>query len=194
MSPLSSPPPVAPLTPAEWRELEILGWEGARAVEAKDDFGLTPLIKACGDFQTFADQPRALVLAERLLEAGADPNAQDNGGYPALWHCPFREFNHLMPLLVKWGADPNRPVGMEGNTVLHMYTESDSLPAARILLELGADPWQTNDNGETAFDFARENQENGGGSELERLVAESTARSLQNSLPQGQTPKSRKIL
>jgi ankyrin repeat protein len=193
MSPPSSSP-VIPLTDAEWTALEGLGWEGARTVEAKDDFGLTPLIKVCGDFHAFADPARALVLIERLLEAGADPNAPDNGGYPVTWHCPFREFDILLPLLVKWGANLNQPVGMEGNALIHMYADPISLVSARILLELGADPRQPNDNGKSALDFSREHQTTSDTDSLERLVAETTASHLQRSLPQGQPPKPRRTL
>jgi len=77
-----------------------------------------------------------LDVVERLLDAGADPNAIDDHGsgtllsfHPAILTC-----------LIARGADPNVQVNENGASVLAGLACANQAECVRILLEHGADP------------------------------------------------------
>lgn len=56
----------------------------------------------------FAARDQKRVIAEILLQAGAEPNAMDVFGNTPLWRCVFNKNpdTTLVRLLIDWGADP----------------------------------------------------------------------------------------
>ncbi len=85
-----------------------------------------------------------------LLELGADPNFDDNSGFPPLIAAlsagrvapgatARTDVLEILALLLSFGADPNQR-GLNDYTPLHMAVGERNLPALRLLLESGADP------------------------------------------------------
>ena len=72
---------------------------------------------------------------ERLLDGGASSNAVDGDGIPALMAATLFADAHVVDLLLKHGADPNR-TGPAGTTAL-MWA-APSLAKARLLVGRGA--------------------------------------------------------
>ncbi|MBX2852259.1 MAG: ankyrin repeat domain-containing protein [Phycisphaeraceae bacterium] len=130
-------------------------------------------------------------LAKTLLEAGADPNTQGTGYSPlhaVSWirkpetgdnqfsAPPPRGSGKLTSLdlvreLVKHGADvtlgkakgggPRRKISIKGTTPFLCAAATADVPYMKLLLELGADPHQTNDRGQTALMLAAGLSESG---------------------------------
>lgn len=84
------------------------------------------------------------VVAEELLERGANPNIPNRSGNTALHIKPA-----LTRILLSHGADPNIQDSM-GNTPLHICRDLDVM---RELLERGADPDIQNMDGDTPLHF-----------------------------------------
>jgi ankyrin repeat protein len=152
---IMTPASPIPLTDAEWMGMEALKWAGPRDVLAKDDAGMTALMVFCSENSSMDH-----TLAHRLLEAGSDPNAEDNRGYPVLWHCQYPDMSTLVPLLVEWGANPNTRVGEREITLLHEQVSfGKDMTIPRVLLKAGGDPFQKDAQGNIPLDLAH--KENG---------------------------------
>jgi uncharacterized protein len=83
-----------------------------------------------------------LPFVRMLLELGADPNYQDDAGFPALIAAlstarPDRY--EIVELLLSFGADIHAR-GLNDWTPLHCAAASDDLAAIELLLARGADP------------------------------------------------------
>jgi uncharacterized protein len=83
-----------------------------------------------------------LPFVRELLELGADPNCQDQAGFPALLAAlstdrPDR--SQLIELLLGAGADIEAR-GLNDWTPLHYAAAADDLEANELLLAHGADP------------------------------------------------------
>ncbi len=100
-----------------------------------------------------------LAFVRELLEAGADPNLDDDDGYPAMIAAFDRErgkdLYELLTLLLDHGADANQH-GVNDYTALHIAAERGDLRALELLLERGADPNEITriDDMETPLDVA----------------------------------------
>lgn len=102
-----------------------------------------------------------------LLQAGADPNASGNDGFPPLIAALAcgrdvpgakrrDDVDEVLRLLLKFGADPNER-GVNDYTPLHMAVAERNALAVQILLDAGANPELKTriDEYETPFEMAR---------------------------------------
>jgi ankyrin repeat protein len=78
-----------------------------------------------------------LVLAERLLEAGADATAANRYGVTPLYLAALNGSADIIERLLAAGADPNE-VGTEGETVLMTAAQTGVVEAVDVLLANGA--------------------------------------------------------
>jgi len=91
-----------------------------------------------------------------LLQAGANPNIQDNDGDNALilaWVSKNLHTGGCVRLLLQAGAKPNLQ-GKDGNTVLIMASGRGHTECVRLLLKAGANPNLQNIYGLTALMYA----------------------------------------
>jgi ankyrin repeat protein len=120
------------------------------AVEDADSIpnGLMP--RAIGNCLEYAIYHSPLAFVRTLLEIGADPNPEDQAGFPPLiaaLSCsrprpgsPGRpDVLEILKLLLEYGADPNQR-GINDYTPLHMAVSEFNLPAVELLLAAGSDP------------------------------------------------------
>lgn len=119
-------------------------------VDDPDSFPNGPLPPAFGNCLEYAIYHSPLGFIRTLLELGADPNFDDNSGFPPLIAAlsarraepgaPARtDVLAILELLLSFGTDPNQR-GLNDYTPLHMAVGERNLPALRLLLERGADP------------------------------------------------------
>lgn len=92
-------------------------------------------------------------LAE-ALEAGADANARDRWGAPALSRAAGRGDLDCVRLLLDRGADPSL-TSDAGNSALMIAAARGHLDVMRALLEAGADPEAKNHWGFDAREWAK---------------------------------------
>lgn len=94
-------------------------------------------------------------MIARLLDAGADPNLQDDYGWTALHHTMTAEYVHLdaMRLLISRGAEVNA-VDKRRRTPLHRAAMFGHIDAARILLDNGAHKYAKDYQDWTPYDRA----------------------------------------
>jgi uncharacterized protein len=137
---------------------------------AVDDPGAVPnghLPHGIGSCLVYAIYHSPLAFIRTLLEAGADPNAPVDDGFPPLiaaLSCSREvpganrrtDVDEIIRLLLSFGADPNGR-GINDYTPLHMAVAERSLRAVHTLLQAGADPdLRTRiDDCETALEMAQ---------------------------------------
>jgi ankyrin repeat protein len=94
---------------------------------------------------------------KKLLERGANVNAQDNDGDAPLHGAAQNGNVELIDLLIDKGADPNLKNKLGGTPLMWaaVYGHED---AARWLIEHGADPSLKDNDGMTARDWAIKNK------------------------------------
>ena len=125
----------------------LLAEDSSRARAFSAD-GFTPL-----HYAAFFGQPQ---VAEALLAAGADPNAQARNPMLVrpLHSAAAVGQREVVALLLHHGADPNtRQQG--GWTPLQEAAHLGDAEMARVLLEYGADRTTGNDEGKNALEVAR---------------------------------------
>jgi ankyrin repeat protein len=105
----------------------------------------TALMEACSS--------NNLELIKVLLDAGADPNVQNDKGQTALTHNSNFIYSYTLEKLLIAGADPNIKDNI-GQTVLMNMVSQGALSSVEILLKAGADPNTQNDKGQTALIIA----------------------------------------
>jgi uncharacterized protein len=120
---------------------------------AVDDPTLVPngrMPHAIGSCLVYAIYHSPLAFIRTLLEAGADPKAPVDDGFPPLIAalCCTRatpgamtrsDVDDILRLLLSFGADPNQR-GINDGTPLHMAVGERNSLAVQILLDGGADP------------------------------------------------------
>ena len=122
---------------------------------------------AIGTSLVYAIYHSPLAFIRELLEAGADPNAPIDDGFPPLiaaLSCARvapglaarHDVDEILALLLHFGADPNQR-GVNDYTPLHMAVAERLPGAVRLLLAGGADPGLRTriDEYETAEEMAR---------------------------------------
>lgn len=134
-------------------------------VNARDKYGVTPLMYAAADF----GDTRQLI--EFLIKAGADVNAKDFRGYTVLMWFVGKEVE--VDMLLKAGAVITiNNQNEEGQTALiHACTENESTSpeVIAILIDAGADVNIEDNYGKRAIDYARENKKLEGTELLKRF-------------------------
>ena len=100
-----------------------------------------------------------LTLIKTLLDKGADPNSKDNQGKTALMYAYKID---SIQILLDYGADPFIKTP-DGKNLLLVYTEnypldyskeSAHVPTIKLLLDMGLDPAETDDSGNSALKIA----------------------------------------
>jgi ankyrin repeat protein len=107
-------------------------------VNARDDYGGTPLISA-------SLQGHVQVVTE-LLDHGADVDVKDNSDWTALHYACFNDHVAVGNELLSRGANIEAKTG-EGDTPLHHAALRDHFPVVKALLSGGADILAANING-----------------------------------------------
>ncbi|MEE8154257.1 MAG: ankyrin repeat domain-containing protein [Phycisphaerales bacterium] len=108
--------------------------------------GTTPLMLACGEGQVEA--------VELLIERGADVLARNSGGATALHFSIYSDSDSTLVLL-KGGADVDIQ-SVNGLTPLMQAAAYGRLSQVEVLLGAGADLLLTDDQGQSALDWARQ--------------------------------------
>jgi ankyrin repeat protein len=122
--------------------------------DEKQSWGRLPLIEAIG-YEW--DSP----YLERLLAAGVDVNRIcPRGDSPLLTAITVdsrtrQEGTGLIPRLLKIGARHDLGTLDKGVTPLMLAIRQNNLDAARLLLEVGANPFLTDHSGQFAYHYAR---------------------------------------
>ena len=84
----------------------------------------------------------ALLVVQRLLRLGTDPNLLDHGGHTPLYavanECASEGGAEIVRAVVQAGADVNARGGVTRATPLHMAARRGHVKIARALLECGA--------------------------------------------------------
>jgi len=97
------------------------------------------------------DKPENSALAERYIDAGADPAALHKDGFPVAYLAvrPYKSSSlYLVPLLIRRGA-PVDAFNKNGQTALWCAAAAEDDDLLDFLLERGADPNQKCQSGET---------------------------------------------
>jgi ankyrin repeat protein len=130
----------------------------------QDKDGWTPL--------HYAAWKRRLKVVELLLEHGADPNIQDKDGETPLHLAAWDGHLDVVKFLLEHGANPNiqenkygkTPLHYAvsrclenkfGRTLLHFTVSRRNVDVARVLLDHGADPTISDNEGMTPLELGR---------------------------------------
>ena len=99
-----------------------------------------------------------LAEVKRLLDAGADVNAKNSGGWTALRNAVagWNSDPEVVKLLLNAGAAPD-VVKEDTDTALIVAVKYNDENVARILLDAGANPSAKGKHGLTAFYYAEKN-------------------------------------
>ena len=98
------------------------------------------------------DRPAEVIAA--LIDAGADPNAAEDGGWTAFhWAASHANSPHVVAALAAAGANPNA-ANDRGWTPLHVATRDNSPAVVRALVDVGANPHRRTAHGWTALKTA----------------------------------------
>ncbi len=107
-----------------------------------------------------------LELTRKWLSAGANPNAKDNDGEPAL-HSAARGYSEIVKMLLSAGADPNAK-DEYGDTALIRAAAGGHSEIVKMLLSAGADLNAANRWGWTALSSASSSET--GNSEIVKML------------------------
>jgi ankyrin repeat protein len=121
----------------------------APEADIRDQCQWTPLMKAALHGH--------LEAARQLLAAGADANAVDKGGYSALMLAASNNHEALIHLLAEHRAELDHAEPGLGWTALIWAAKLGHSQAVQALLQRGADPTLQDLAGNSAVDWARNN-------------------------------------
>lgn len=110
-------------------------------------------------------------VVQILLRAGADVNAVDERGWPAILRAAYFGHAGIVRALVESGASPDARETIEGGTALHFAVRQNHADTIRLLLDAGADPNAALTNGWTSLMWAVER----GSPEAVRMLIEAGA-------------------
>jgi len=96
-------------------------------------------------------------IVELLLDSGARVDSRDVLGRTALMYSASGPYPETVRILLEHGADPNISDKSEHFTALMFAAAEGQAEVVRTLLSHGASYETTDDDGETALDFARNN-------------------------------------
>jgi len=130
-------------------EIVALLVEKKADLDVKDEYGDTPLIRAC--FNQHGD------IAELLVRSGADIHSRDDSGRTALWAAAANGLAKVTQLLIDNAADINAKDRKFGWTPLIVASINGRANTVKILLDNGADQTAKSNDGSTALSKAREN-------------------------------------
>lgn len=178
-----------PLTSQQWESLHDLGWSGSLEIDSRVVGGKTPLFYALADLE----------LCQDCLDAGANPNAEDENGKTPLFYVLTQKNQdcfdalNLTKALLKAGANVNLS-NHSGRTPLMMAAfHCWSMPGLiEILLDSGANLKAINSDGDDVWDYA--NRDRSGQSKM-TIQSWLDCKNLKSSLPESSpTPQSRSRL
>jgi excisionase family DNA binding protein len=117
-----------------------------------------------------------LEATRRLINQGANPNADEDGDSPLILAI-HEDYPEIVELLLECGADPNiqGPFGRGGGAPLHAAVRRDSARYVKMLLARGADPDLEDTHGSTPIHLAETN----GYKHLSRIMQAHLDRNLQ---------------
>lgn len=131
-------------------EVDSLLRSGTVDVNARHEFGWTALHVAA------INGHREVV--SRLIEAGADPNMEDE--FMNIYTTAREKRRHSLEVQIsredEFSDRLSNRANFRGCTALHYAALYDDPALANILLEAGADPLKSNDFGHTPIDYARD--------------------------------------
>ena len=104
-------------------------------------------------FDALQNLPVTLADVTVLLDAGADPNARNEVGWPPLYHMGVVRNPAIVEALIAAGADPNARVA-DGSTPLHAAAQFGTPASIEILVAAGADLNARDEDGWTPLYFA----------------------------------------
>jgi ankyrin repeat protein len=98
-------------------------------------------------------------IVERLLEEGGDVNKSDINGRTPLIFAASGPFPETVELLLQADSDPNATDSEEGWSALMFAAAEGHRDVVQKLLEYGADVSLKDKDGDTAIDFASNNNQ-----------------------------------
>jgi ankyrin repeat protein len=110
-------------------------------------------------------------VVQILLRAGADVNAVDERGWPAILRAAYFGHGGIVRALLESGASPDLRETYEGATALHFAARQNHPETVRLLLDAGASPNAVLRNGWTPLMWAVER----GSPEIVRMLIEAGA-------------------
>ncbi|PSN51181.1 hypothetical protein C0J52_06045 [Blattella germanica] len=114
-------------------------------IEVCNNLGETPLVRAvkCGNDE----------MAMKLIQHGANPNAQDRSGNSVLHYAVLNNLSKFVRCVLKLGCNVNIPNAM-GSTPLRYALRNHNENMAIILLEHGANPNTQDKSGNSVLHYA----------------------------------------
>lgn len=91
----------------------------------------------------------------QILTTKPDINHRDSFGGTALHDAMFQKDISIVELLLDYGFDPNAKGTGNGYTPLHDAVWATNIAAVKLLLRRGANPGIKNNDGLTAYTFAK---------------------------------------
>jgi ankyrin repeat protein len=151
------------------------------AAKQGDSVAARDALRRGADANAVIDQWTALLWAAQeghteivdlLLDAGANVNFADSGGFTPLKQAVGESRLETMEHLLLRGADVNhRGTSDGGCTALHTATAYGLIECIRLLLLYGAGVRALNDRGQTPYDVAIECEEAGAAGLLQSTIA-----------------------
>jgi hypothetical protein len=127
--------------------LGVLLAENPGAADWRNDAGETPLMAAA--------RAGSVEAGRKLLQAGADIEAENANGSTALMFAAFSGKAIFAQLLLESGADPNH-INHKGHTPLMSASGQGFKNTIKVLLDAKADPRPASQDGDTALSYAQE--------------------------------------